>query len=147
MQDIINTLGPFYMNAQQTKIQLTNSILASLWTLSNQESYRGVADRFNITKSTVSTHLHEFCYLVITQLSHYICWPRGQALHMSQLGFETAGFPNTVCAVDGCRIQILKPRCENPVAYINRKQFYSIILTGFSDSQRRFCHCQCGSPW
>ncbi|XP_042575727.1 protein ANTAGONIST OF LIKE HETEROCHROMATIN PROTEIN 1-like [Cyprinus carpio] len=146
MQDLINTLDPFYMNKQQTKVHLTNSILASLWTLSNQESYRGVADRFNITKSTVSTHLHEFCSLVITHLSHYISWPRGQALHISQLEFETAGFPKTVCAVDGCHIPIVKPHCENPVAYINRKQFYSVILTGFCDSQRRFCHVSVGHP-
>ncbi|XP_051968809.1 uncharacterized protein LOC127633620 [Xyrauchen texanus] len=146
VEDVINTLGPFYMNTQQTKVPLTNSILASLWTLSNQESYRGVADRFNITKSTVSTHLHDFCSLVITHLSHYISWPRGQALHISQLEFETAGFPKTVCAVDGCHIPMVKPHCENPVAYINRKQLYSVILTGFCDSQRRFCHVSVGHP-
>ncbi|KAK7168095.1 hypothetical protein R3I94_002217 [Phoxinus phoxinus] len=146
VEDLVNTLGPFYMNKQQTKVPLTNSILASLWTLSNQESYRGVADRFNITKSTVSTHLHDFCSLVITHLSHYISWPRGQALHISQSEFEKAGFPKTVCAVDGCHIPIVKPHCENPVAYINRKQFYSVILTGFCDSQRRFCHVSVGHP-
>lgn len=32
------------------------------------------------------------------------------------------------------------------MAYINRKQFYSVILTGFCDSQRRFCHVSVGHP-
>lgn len=65
-------------------------------------------------------------------------------LEMSNLGFDTAGFPNTVCAVDGCHIPIMRPHCDNPLAYMNRKQFYSVNLTGFCDSQRRFCHISLG---
>ncbi|XP_034095934.1 putative nuclease HARBI1 isoform X1 [Gymnodraco acuticeps] len=146
VEDVMTTIGPFYWNRQHSKVPLQNSVLACLWTLSNQESYRGVADRFNITKSTVCLHLHEFCSLVTTYLSHHISWPTGQALHNSELGFRAAGFPNTVCAVDGCHIPIVKPHCENPVAYINRKQFYSVVLTGFCDSKRRFCHVNVGHP-
>lgn len=69
----MTTLGPFYMNRQQTKLPESNSVLA----VCGQESYRGVADRFNISKSTVSTHLHHFCALVNTRLSHHISWPTG----------------------------------------------------------------------
>uniref|UniRef100_A0A3B1JM55 DDE Tnp4 domain-containing protein n=1 Tax=Astyanax mexicanus TaxID=7994 RepID=A0A3B1JM55_ASTMX len=130
----------------QTKLPLAKSVLACLWTLSNQESYRGVADRFNVTKSTLAKHLHEFCSLVNVHMAHHISWPVGQTLHKSVLGFEAAGFPNTVCAVDGCHIRIQKPHCDNPLAYYNRKQFYSVILTGFCDSQRRFTHVCVGHP-
>ncbi len=137
-------LGPFCMNRQHTKLPLSNSVLACLWTLSNQESYRGVADRFNISKSTISTHLHHFCSLVTTHLYHNISWPTADSLHTSQLRFQAAGFPNTVCAVDGCHIPIVKPHCNNPIVYYNRKQFYSIILTGFCDSERCFCHVNIG---
>uniref|UniRef100_A0A3B1KAW0 DDE Tnp4 domain-containing protein n=1 Tax=Astyanax mexicanus TaxID=7994 RepID=A0A3B1KAW0_ASTMX len=112
----------------------------------DQESYRGVADRFNVTKSTLAKHLHEFCSLVNVHMAHHISWPVGQTLHKSVLGFEAAGFPNTVCAVDGCHIRIQKPHCDNPLAYYNRKQFYSVILTGFCDSQRRFTHVCVGHP-
>ena len=94
----------------------------------------------------MSTHLHHFCSLVNTHLSHHIAWPTGEAVHTSQLHFQTAGFPNTVCALDGCHIPIVKPFCNNPIAYYNRKQFYSIILTGFCDSERRFCHVNVGHP-
>ncbi len=138
-------LGPFY-NTQHTKLPLTSSVLACLWTLSNQESYRGVADRFNISKSTMSSQLHHFCSLVNTHLSHHISWPTAEAIQTSRLHFEAAGFPNTICAVDGCHIPIVKPHCNNPAVYYNRKQFYSVILTGFCDSGRRFCHVTTGHP-
>ncbi|XP_051965445.1 uncharacterized protein LOC127631382 [Xyrauchen texanus] len=146
VEDVITTLGPVYMNLQQTKLPLTNSVLACIWTLANQESYRGVADRFNMSKSTLAKHLHEFCCNVNTYMAHHISWPRGQRLEMSKLGFDAAGFPNTVCAVDGCHIPILRPHCDNPLEYMNRKQFYSVNLTGFCDSQRRFCHISVGYP-
>ena len=141
----MTSLGAHYMNRQQTKLPLPNSVLACLWTLSNQESYRGIGDRFNMSKSSVSSHIHFFCSLINTHLSHHISWPRGEALTASQLGFEKAGFPNTVCAVDGCHIPIVKPQCNTPVAY-NRKQFYSIILTGFCSSNRKFSHVCVGHP-
>ncbi len=60
---------------------------------------------------------------------------------MAYRGFQTAGFPKTVCAVDGCHIPT---HCNNPVAYYKRKQFYSVILTGFCDSELRFCHVNIG---
>ncbi len=70
----------------------------------------------------------------------------GQRLQISKLEFDAAGFPNTVCAVDGCHIPIMRPHCDNPLAYLNRKQFYSVNLTGFCESQRRFCHISVGHP-
>lgn len=48
----------------------------------------GVADRFNISKSTLSTHLHHFCSLVNTYLSHHISWPTAETLHTPQLLFQ-----------------------------------------------------------
>lgn len=86
-----------------------------------------------------------FVHLLI-HMAHKISWPRGQRLQTSKLEFDAAGFPNTVCAVDGCHIPIMRPHCDNPLAYLNRKQFYSVNLTGFCDSQRRFCHISVGHP-
>ena len=48
--------------------------------------------------------------------------------------------------MDGCHIQIPKPHVENPNAYLNRKQFYSLLLTAFCDSKRRFCNIHAGLP-
>ncbi|KAM9797923.1 LOW QUALITY PROTEIN: uncharacterized protein ACB057_008965 [Neosynchiropus ocellatus] len=119
----------------------STNLLACLWTLANQESCRGVADRFDPL-----CHLHLFCTLVTTHMKAVITWPRGDALRASVQGFEKAGFANTVCAVDGCHIPILKPQCENALAYYNRKRFYSVILAAVCDGERRFCHVGVGHP-
>ena len=50
------------------------------------------------------------------------------------LRFQAAGFLNSVCAVDGCHIAIVELHCKNPMAYHNRRQFYSVILSGLCDS-------------
>lgn len=140
MQDVIAAVGPVYINLQKTKLPLTQSVPACLWTLANQEPYRGVADRFKISKSTLAKHLHTFC--CYTYMANHISWPTGQRLQMSKLNFDDAA----ACAMDGCRIPKRRPHCYNPLAYLNRKQFYSVILTGFCDSPRHFCHIRVGHP-
>ncbi|XP_053360825.1 uncharacterized protein LOC128530754 isoform X2 [Clarias gariepinus] len=42
VEDVITTIGPVYMNLQQSKLPVTQSVLFCLWTLANQESYRGL---------------------------------------------------------------------------------------------------------
>ena len=51
-----------------------------------------------------------------------------------------------MCALDGCHIPIWKPHVQKPIAYLNRKHFYSIVLTGFCTSYRQFCHISVGHP-
>ncbi|KAL2088075.1 hypothetical protein ACEWY4_016903 [Coilia grayii] len=89
--------------------------------------------------------LHDFCALVNVHLAHHLTWPVGDALQLAEIGFARAGFPRTISAVDGCHIAIRRPRA-NPNAYLNRKQYYSIILTAFCDSRRWFCHVTAGHP-
>uniref|UniRef100_A0A3B3DA74 DDE Tnp4 domain-containing protein n=1 Tax=Oryzias melastigma TaxID=30732 RepID=A0A3B3DA74_ORYME len=122
------------------------SVLASLWTLANKESYRSIADRFNVAKSTISTNLEHFCSIVNEHLSFHIAWPTANKLHDTISGFQDLGFPNTVSAVDGCHIHIPKPTCDNPNAHYNRKQSYSVLLIGFCHYQRKFCHVNVGHP-
>lgn len=131
-------VGPFYTNRQQNKLPVSNSVLSCLWTLAKQELYKSVAE-FSISKSTMSTHLNHFCSLIKTHLSHYIYWPIEGAL-------QTSGFPNTVCAVHGCHIPIVKQHCNHLIAHYNRKQVFSIILTRFCDSEQHFCHVNVGHP-
>ncbi|MGH0186562.1 UNVERIFIED_CONTAM: hypothetical protein FKN15_022104 [Acipenser sinensis] len=71
VEDLIRDLHPFYINHQGTKWPFQNTVLACLWTLVNQESYRGVADRFNTSKSNICIHLHEGWYIVTYALGIY----------------------------------------------------------------------------
>ncbi|KAM9820870.1 LOW QUALITY PROTEIN: uncharacterized protein ACB057_001498 [Neosynchiropus ocellatus] len=124
------------MGGNDGYINVLLALLACLWTLANQKCYRGVADRFD-------GHIHTSCTLVTTHMKGVITRP-GDALHASVQWFKKTGFANS--AVDGCHITILMPQCENALAYYDRKQFYSVILTVPCDGERRFCHVSVGHP-
>ncbi|XP_028661340.1 uncharacterized protein si:ch73-257c13.2 isoform X1 [Erpetoichthys calabaricus] len=147
VEELIAELHPFYSNQRGTKWPLRNVVMASLWTLSNQESYREVAVRFETSKSVICSHLHEFCSLVSEHLSHKISWPTGTPAIENAEHFLLFGFPKTVGAVGGYQIPIEKPQnVEDPDAYYNTRQHYSINLTAFCDYQCRFIHINIGYP-
>ena len=47
---------------------IKNRVLASLWLMANQESFRGVADQFNLNKGTLHHHLVQ----VVTGLTQLV---------------------------------------------------------------------------
>ena len=53
-------------------------VLVFVWCLANQECARSVADRFNITMSSVSRVLHRGAEALMTLSRAYIKWPNGR---------------------------------------------------------------------
>lgn len=144
---LIRELQPYYSDPKGGTWPFHNTVLAFLWTLANRESYRGVIDSFNTSKSLICTHLHEVCSLILNHLSWKISWPTDLAVHDIEQGFLRAGFPKTLCAVDGCHTAIEKPQgVENLDSYFNRKHFYSVNLTAFCNNTACFIHVNIGHP-
>ena len=52
-------------------------VLAFLWSMGNQEPARAVADRFNITMSSVNRILVRLSQAPVDLSGHYIKWPDG----------------------------------------------------------------------
>ena len=50
---------------------------------------------------------------------------------------RTSGQDNIIGAIDGCHIKILKPNIRGQ-DYINHKSYFSILLQGICDDQKRF---------
>lgn len=126
---------------------LENVVLASLWVLSSQESYRIIAERFQTSKSVICTSLHHFCRLVSGNLEHRISWPSGSAIDDTVRGFEEAGFPGTVGAMYANCIVISKPKdVEDLDAYMNEKNFFSTTLLAVCDNEYKFTYVNVGHP-
>jgi len=53
-------------------------VLAFLWSMGNQEPARAVADRFNITMSSVNCILIRLSQAAVDLSGHYIKWPDGE---------------------------------------------------------------------
>ena len=101
-------------------IPLRMQILLTLWVLSNQESLRSVADRFDVTRSSAYLVYRRICKAIAVHLSQrFIQFPGGaMAREESDKFEETRGFPGVMGAINGCHIPIKAPG-KNPEQYIN----------------------------
>ena len=114
----------------------------ALWTLGTQESFREVADRFDVSRPTTLSRSTEACRaaLALDLAPKIICWPFGEIQEAVEEGFraKSRGLYGIVGAVDGCHIPIKAP-LEHPVSYVNRKSFHSVLLQGMSLIDQTAC--------
>ena len=97
------------------------------WIRGNPECLRSVADRFDITKSSVFRVYRSICAAIADNLSgRLIKFPSGQqAIHVEQGFEEKRAFPGVLGAIDGCYIPVKAP-LKNHEHYVNRKGFHSL---------------------
>ncbi|CAN7945081.1 unnamed protein product, partial [Ixodes hexagonus] len=132
------------VSERMSRIPVATKILMTLWLLGNQESFRGVADRFGVNKGVLSYVAKQIIATWADAAADFIQWP-AQPWEVSLEFARKWGFPGVVGAVDGCHIAIKAPE-EEQDAYYNRKEFHSIILQGCCDSRMMFTHVHAGSP-
>lgn len=122
-------------------------MLASLWVLSSQESYRIIAERFQTSKSVICTSLHTFCSLVSGNLESHIRWPVGNSIRGTIQGFEEVGFPGTLGAIDAFHIPISKPKdVQEPDEYMKENAVYCTTLLAVCDNRYKFTYVNVGHP-
>lgn len=135
-EELCRLLGP-HLTAKTVSIR--KKILSSLWLLGNTESFRGVANRFGLSKATLHSVLFEVCNAIETVWGRLIVWPTTSQQYRDLAdGFRRkTGFPGVVGAIDATHIPIPGPKV-NREAYINRKGFPSMQLQAVCDSDLRF---------
>ncbi|KAM7152503.1 uncharacterized protein RBU57_012649 [Macrochelys suwanniensis] len=132
---------------QNTKMRaaltVEKRLAIALWKLATPDSYRSVANQFEVGKSTVGAVVMQVAK-VLTEL----LVPRVVSLGNVQLivdGFAAMGFPNCGGAIDGTHIPILAPD-HQASEYINRKGYFSIVLQALVDHKGRFTNINVGWP-
>ncbi|XP_051501682.1 uncharacterized protein si:ch73-257c13.2 [Myxocyprinus asiaticus] len=148
-EELVRLLTPCKWTAiRQEGWTVWHAVLASLWTLSTQESYQSVACRFHVTESLIREQLDEFCTLVTSNLANAIHWPQGEEAEMSVAGFfSTVGLPDTLCVVGTGFIPIEKPTdVPDPEVYKDAGQSYSVKLMAFCDHRGCFTYVTAQHP-
>lgn len=127
-------------------VSLEKKILATLWLLGNKESFRGVADRFDLNKGFLHAIFMEVCEALKAIRPLYISWPdRNEQAVISNNFLRKTGFPGVVGCIDGSHIPILGPS-DHRASFINRKGFPSIQLQAVCDDNLRFLDVFAGWP-
>ncbi|KAL4104783.1 hypothetical protein QTP88_020059 [Uroleucon formosanum] len=101
------------------QIPADDQIIIFMWFVGHQTaSFRDVADRFNITLSSLHRIIERVTYFLSNYSPQIIKWPNNEQKRESEK------------AIDGCHIKIDKPD-KDPDSYINRKGYYSIQVNNF----------------
>lgn len=100
-----------------------------LWYIGHQTtSFRDVADRFNITKSSLERIIKTISVFLSNLAPSVVTWPNADEKLQIAAHFNENGFPGVIGAIDGSHIEIDKPD-DDPESYINRKGYYSIQVS------------------
>lgn len=121
-------------------------LLVAISMLANQEVYRTVAEKFDISKSTAWIYVQKVCRVLVKLAKNYTYWPTGQEARSVIEKFKVRqAFPGVQGAIDGTHIPITAPR-KDQASYCNRHQYHSIILQGVCDANYKFLDVFAGYP-
>ncbi|KAJ3655831.1 hypothetical protein Zmor_014941 [Zophobas morio] len=148
---IVELLAPKIVNVEQfgpgrPHINVEKQVLVFLWFMANQEVFRSIADRFDLSKSTCWDSVHKIASILCQISKDHIVWPTKRQLNETIQGFQLRGnFPGVVGAIDGCHFRISTPVFEH-TSYINRNKYHSLHLQGVCNSKYLFIDCFVGYP-
>lgn len=125
------------------RVSAKKSVYMTLWYLSNTETFRQIADRFNVTLSTAFRIIDKITKFLLSQSSRFIKWPEEEIQTIRDGFFKLKRINHVIGAVDGCHINIKRPS-KDPHVYCNRKGNYSILLQAVCDDKKRFIDVFCG---
>lgn len=129
-----------------TKLGAEKEFLITIWYLSNMETLRQIADRFNVSESSVYRCLNRVINFIISVSADYIKWPSGETLLESVNSFASKqGLRGVIGAIDGTHVPIKAPQ-KHSETYINRKKWHSVILQGVVTANKLFVDVYCGEP-
>ncbi|KAJ8914151.1 hypothetical protein NQ315_016229 [Exocentrus adspersus] len=147
---LLPQLAPFLTKPEGVKVKRqTDSekqLLAVLWLLGTQDSYRSVGNRFDMSKSTLFASFGR-CIAALNSITpNIITWPTRQQRQLIKHQFrQMANLRGVVGAIDGTYIKIKAP-IENPEVNINRKCFHGVTLQAICLSTLAFTDCFVGYP-
>ncbi|XP_025997104.2 putative nuclease HARBI1, partial [Solenopsis invicta] len=120
------------------------SILMFLWLMANIEPLRTIADRFDVSISSVFRIIRRVNAWILTKLDDIITWPQNNRIQtICDQFFFSRGVPKVLGIIDCTHIRIEKP-VTNANDYCNCKKYFSINLQAVVDYRMLFTNVYCG---
>lgn len=120
--------------------------LVFLWYMGNQNSFREISDKFNVSRGSAHNIVLEVLEVTCSLAHMYITLPTDcDKGVISAVFYRLCGIRAIIGAIDGCHIKIQRPAIRGG-DYLNRKGFYSLLLQGTVDDQGRFLDIFTGVP-
>ena len=124
-------------------------VAITIWRLGTNIEYHTIAALFRLGRSTACKIVLDTCEVIARHLMRkymYVRIPQNESLREIIDGFQCRwGFPQTVGAIDGTHIPILRPQ-ESASDYYNRKGYYSILMQAIVECRGIFIDVNIGWP-
>lgn len=104
------------------KITPQKAFLITLWYLGNQESFRQISERFNVTRSSSFRIVRKVINWLVAESPKYIKWPRNEeAVENINTFKKKHKIHGILGCIDGCHIKILRPKVDSYVSIYSVK--------------------------
>ena len=149
-ETVCDELRP-HLERQTTRFRQPVSVEAriavTIWRLATNVEYRTIAALFGLGRSTIGEIVLDTCdAIALFLLPRYVRVPQDALLQEIVDGFlHRWGFPQTVGAIDGTHIPIIRP-IESASDYYNRKGYYSVLMQALVDFRGLFMDINIGWP-
>uniref|UniRef100_A0A8C4Q618 DDE Tnp4 domain-containing protein n=1 Tax=Eptatretus burgeri TaxID=7764 RepID=A0A8C4Q618_EPTBU len=120
-------------------------ILCFLWLMGNRESFRSVADRFGISKSSLHRNLTHVANSLLILSKEEIQWPK-ETFEKKAISKEFEKFPGVVGCVDGTYIPMTGKSGAKRDLYICRKGFPAMHAQVVCDGNLKILDIITGYP-
>lgn len=129
-------------------VQRRDAVAILLWRLATTESYRQLAVRAGVGRSTVCRVSRNVMRAIVNAFAWTVRFPSTEHQIVStSVGFKhIKGLPRVIGAIDGTHIRIPTPNSSDPTPYINRKNYASIIMQAVCDADGIITHCYIAYP-
>ncbi|XP_027025348.1 protein ALP1-like [Tachysurus fulvidraco] len=121
-------------------------VLMFLWYMGNQNGFRDISDKFDVSESTAHKSVLEVLTIFSNLGASFISWPNAGRKKTSSAAFQKlCGLSGIIGVIDGCHIKINRPNIRGG-DYMNRQSYYSVLLQGIVDEKGRFIDIFVGPP-
>jgi hypothetical protein len=134
-------------HAVRVIVDVQKQVAITLYLLASSAEYRTIGNLFGVGKSTVYSIVHKVCEAIYEDLLNvYVKFRTGDELkNVVRVYEESWGFPNCGGAINGTQIPIIAPS-DSHGDYLNRKDYYSLIMQGVCDNKYIFRDINIGWP-
>lgn len=136
------------VSAGRPPMPMKECLLITIWVLKNNEPYRTVSERFEISIGHCVRIFHDVCTKLFNLSHRYIAWPTIEEAHKVIEDFNESpandGFPNVL----GCLgvTHILIPASQTDLTYYDKKGNNSMILQAVCNARQEFMNINVGWP-
>uniref|UniRef100_A0A3Q2QA82 Protein ALP1-like n=1 Tax=Fundulus heteroclitus TaxID=8078 RepID=A0A3Q2QA82_FUNHE len=127
-------------------VPASKRVLMFLWYMANQNSFREMSDRFDVSPSSAHRIVLGVLAAVCAMGPTFVSWPDAGERASSAAAFQrVCGLGGVIGAVDGCHVRVQRPAVRGG-DYMNGRCFYSVLLQAIVDERGRFLDVFAGPP-